>query len=74
MSGYSGIKGSVYIVTGAASGIGRATAVRLASLGASGLALSDVNVAGLEETNKTICSLTPFFFFFLPLSFVILSL
>lgn len=39
----------VVLITGAASGIGRATAERLASEGAS-LALSDVNVDGLEET------------------------
>lgn len=39
----------VVLITGAASGIGRATAVRLASEGAT-LALSDVNAEGLEET------------------------
>jgi NAD(P)-dependent dehydrogenase (short-subunit alcohol dehydrogenase family) len=39
----------VVLITGAASGIGRATAERLASEGAS-LALSDVNADGLEET------------------------
>jgi NAD(P)-dependent dehydrogenase (short-subunit alcohol dehydrogenase family) len=39
----------VVLVTGAASGIGRATAERLASEGTS-LALSDVNADGLEET------------------------
>lgn len=39
----------VVIVTGAASGIGRATALRLAEEGAT-LALSDVNVEGLAET------------------------
>lgn len=40
----------VVIVTGAASGIGRATALRLAEEGAT-LALSDVNVEGLAETS-----------------------
>ncbi|KAF1351779.1 putative short chain dehydrogenase/ reductase [Delphinella strobiligena] len=44
--------GKVYTVTGAASGMGRATSVRLAELGAKGLAISDVNVVGLEETAK----------------------
>jgi meso-butanediol dehydrogenase / (S,S)-butanediol dehydrogenase / diacetyl reductase len=39
----------VALVTGAASGIGRATAVRLAEEGAT-LALTDVNLDGLEET------------------------
>lgn len=39
----------VVLITGAASGIGRATAERLAAEGAS-LALSDVNADGLEET------------------------
>lgn len=41
-------------MTGAASGIGRATAVKLAHLGASGIALSDVNEHGLRET-KALC-------------------
>ena len=43
------IKGAVAVVTGAASGIGRALAVDLAKLGAQ-LALADVNSSGLEET------------------------
>lgn len=45
------IKGAVAVVTGAASGIGRALAVDLAKLGAQ-LALADVNSAGLEETRS----------------------
>jgi NAD(P)-dependent dehydrogenase (short-subunit alcohol dehydrogenase family) len=45
------IKGAVAVVTGAASGIGRALAVDLAKLGAQ-LALADVNSAGLEETQR----------------------
>jgi len=42
--------GKYYTVTGAASGIGKATAIRLVEKGAAGVALSDVNVAGLHET------------------------
>lgn len=42
----------VVLVTGAASGIGRATAERLAAEGAT-LSLTDVNADGLEETAST---------------------
>ncbi|MEM9706251.1 MAG: SDR family NAD(P)-dependent oxidoreductase [Pseudomonadota bacterium] len=45
--------GKVCVVTGAASGIGRALAQRLAGEGAM-LALCDVNESGLEETHKLI--------------------
>lgn len=45
----SAIYGKVIALTGAASGIGRATAVALAKCGAQ-LAISDVNTAGLETT------------------------
>lgn len=41
---------SVAVVTGAASGIGRALAVRLAQEKISGIAISDVNETGLNET------------------------
>ncbi len=44
-------KDKLCVVTGAASGIGRALALDLASRGAA-LALSDVNEAGLEETRR----------------------
>lgn len=43
-------KDSVAVITGAASGIGRALAVRLANESISGIAISDVNEAGLNET------------------------
>lgn len=41
------------VVTGAASGIGRAMALRLASFGAS-LALADIDKSGLDETTRLI--------------------
>lgn len=41
---------SVAVITGAASGIGRALAVRLAKERIAGVAISDVNEAGLHET------------------------
>lgn len=50
----SAVSGKVAVVTGAGSGIGRALALELAARGARGLALSDVNEAGLEETAKLV--------------------
>lgn len=47
-------KESVVVITGAASGIGRALAVRLAREAISGIAISDVNAEGLAETEKMI--------------------
>ena len=47
------IQGSVAVVTGAGSGIGRALAVQLGALGAE-LALADVNAAALDETRKLV--------------------
>ena len=41
---------SVAVITGAASGIGRALAVRIAREKVAGIAISDVNEAGLNET------------------------
>jgi NAD(P)-dependent dehydrogenase (short-subunit alcohol dehydrogenase family) len=46
-------EGKVAVVTGAASGIGRALAVELAGRGAR-IAISDIDVSGLEGT-KTLC-------------------
>ncbi len=46
--------GNAYLVTGAASGIGRATSILLSAMGAR-LVLCDINVGGLEET-KSQCS------------------
>ncbi len=53
------MKDKVFAVTGAGSGIGRATAIRLAQLGASGLGISDVDLAGLEETRRLCASQSP---------------
>lgn len=47
------LEGHFGIVTGAASGIGRATALQLASMG-SGLCLVDLDREGLESTSQTI--------------------
>jgi short-subunit dehydrogenase len=45
---------SVAVVTGAASGIGRALAVQLAAEGIAGIAIADVNADGLNETARLI--------------------
>jgi NAD(P)-dependent dehydrogenase (short-subunit alcohol dehydrogenase family) len=46
------MEGKFYSITGAGSGIGRATAIRCVQLGAAGLTLCDLNMDGLEETKK----------------------
>jgi short-subunit dehydrogenase len=45
---------SLAVVTGAASGIGRALAVQLASEGIAGIAIADVDADGLNETARVI--------------------
>ena len=52
-------KESVVVITGAASGIGRALAVRLAQEPIAGIAVSDVNIAELKETEKLIAGKNP---------------
>lgn len=48
---------SVAVITGAASGIGRALAVRFAEDGVAGVAISDINKEGLDETAEMIAKL-----------------
>lgn len=47
------MEGKIFAVTGAGSGIGRATTIRLAELGVKGIAISDIDLAGLEETRAS---------------------
>ena len=48
---------SVAIITGAASGIGRALAIRFAKEGISGIAISDWNQPGLKETAEEVANI-----------------
>jgi len=48
---------SVAVITGAASGIGQALAIRMAKEGVAGIAISDVNEVGLRETAAAVESL-----------------
>ena len=52
----SDMNGKTVLVTGAAAGLGRATAIRLARAGAD-IALLDINAEGLAQTAETIHSL-----------------
>ncbi len=51
------LRGKVAVVTGAASGIGRAAAIRFAQEGAAGIVVADVNEKGLEPLSKEIPAL-----------------
>lgn len=52
----SSMKGKVALVTGAAAGLGRATALKLAAVGAD-VCIVDINAAGLEDTAAQIRSM-----------------
>ncbi len=47
---------NVAVITGAASGIGRALAVRMAQEGIAGVAIADLNEAGLNETCEMVAA------------------
>ncbi|GAB6028127.1 hypothetical protein CHUAL_002345 [Chamberlinius hualienensis] len=66
---YSSLKGKVAIVTGGASGIGAATAKRLASYGVI-LALADVNGSDLDKVAKECAEISEKFNISKPLVFV----
>ena len=53
------LKGKNAAITGAASGIGQATALKFASEGIANLTLADLNEAGLEETKKKVLEIDP---------------
>ena len=52
----SNMKGKAALVTGAAAGLGRATALKLAAAGAD-LCLVDINHEGLKETAASVADL-----------------
>ncbi|HPU51063.1 MAG TPA: SDR family oxidoreductase [Burkholderiaceae bacterium] len=48
------VKGKVAVITGAASGIGRATALKFAAEGAAGVVVADMNEAGLQPVAQAV--------------------
>jgi len=48
------VKGKVAVITGAASGIGRATALKFAADGAAGVVVADMNEAGLQPVAQAV--------------------
>ena len=53
------LKGKNAVITGAASGIGQATALKFAREGVANLTLADLNEAGLEGTKKEVLAIDP---------------
>ncbi len=51
------VEGTIAVVTGGASGIGRATALELARRGARGVVLADVNDTRLAEAKDEVAEL-----------------
>jgi NAD(P)-dependent dehydrogenase (short-subunit alcohol dehydrogenase family) len=48
------LRGKIAVITGAASGIGRAAALRFAKEGAAGLVLGDLNLSELKQTSESV--------------------
>jgi NAD(P)-dependent dehydrogenase (short-subunit alcohol dehydrogenase family) len=48
------VKGKVAVITGAASGIGRATALKFHAEGAAGVVVADLNEAGLQPVAQAV--------------------
>ena len=48
------VRGKVAVITGAASGIGRATALKFAAEGAAGVVVADMNEAGLQPVAQAV--------------------
>ena len=48
------VKGKVAVITGAASGIGRATALKFAAEGAAGVVVADMNEAGMQPVAQAV--------------------